>query len=229
MYSWHHNHSVWKSYKMSHMIFLVLTFFNNFCRIKSDLSGNTVWTQASGYQKPAKLTTFGIFNELLCSHNVNVTRFARNVERDFLCDFQKLCIILTWIHTDREEIYTKQMLWSQKKLHSLKPHSSTLALNMGLLYNPKLLLSSLFLFFKDIFWKEPFHYINWYLKLHFRCRQILDTLKKTRLKSVLAEDREIVTISWFQFSKSIQKNTKLYISISNTFTISRVTTLLQIY
>ena len=38
--------------------------------MKSDLSGNTVWPQASVYQ------------------NVNVARFARIVELDFLCDFQ---------------------------------------------------------------------------------------------------------------------------------------------
>ena len=31
---------------------------------------------------------FGIFDELLYSQNVNLARFARNVECDFLCDFQ---------------------------------------------------------------------------------------------------------------------------------------------
>jgi len=35
-----------------------------------------------------KLTIFGIFNELLST--VNVARFARNLECDFLCDFQTL-------------------------------------------------------------------------------------------------------------------------------------------
>ena len=48
------------------------------------LSGNTIWPQASGFQKLAKLTSFGIFSELLCSQNVNVARFARNAEWDFL-------------------------------------------------------------------------------------------------------------------------------------------------
>ena len=33
---------------------------------------------------------FGIFNELLSTQNVNVARFARNVEWDFFCDFQTL-------------------------------------------------------------------------------------------------------------------------------------------
>ena len=31
---------------------------------------------------------FGIFYELLSTENVNVARFARNVEWDFFCDFQ---------------------------------------------------------------------------------------------------------------------------------------------
>ena len=39
----------------------ILAFFTNFCPIKTDLSGNTVWPQALGFQKLAKLTTFGIF------------------------------------------------------------------------------------------------------------------------------------------------------------------------
>ena len=70
----------------------ILAFFTIFCTIKSDLSGNTVWPQASGFQKLAKLTIFGIFNELLSTQNENVARFARNVEWDFLNDFQTLCM-----------------------------------------------------------------------------------------------------------------------------------------
>ena len=38
------------------------------------ISDNTI------FQKIAKLTIFGIFNELLSTQNVNVARFARNVE-----------------------------------------------------------------------------------------------------------------------------------------------------
>ena len=41
------------------------------------------------------MTIFGIFNEFLSTQNVNVARFARNVECDFLDDFQTLC---TGIH-----------------------------------------------------------------------------------------------------------------------------------
>ena len=43
-------------------IFLILAFSANFCPIKTDLSGNTVWLQASVFPKLAKLTIFGIFN-----------------------------------------------------------------------------------------------------------------------------------------------------------------------
>ena len=39
---------------------------------------------------------FGIFDELLSTQNVNVARFARNVECDFLGDLQTLCC--RWAH-----------------------------------------------------------------------------------------------------------------------------------
>ena len=43
------------------MIFWILAFFTNFCPIKTDLSGNTVWPQASGFQKLAKMDHFWHF------------------------------------------------------------------------------------------------------------------------------------------------------------------------
>ena len=51
-------HIVWKSHKKSHLNFGIST---NFCRIKIDLSGNTVWPQASDLQKLAKMDNFGHF------------------------------------------------------------------------------------------------------------------------------------------------------------------------
>ena len=48
-----------------------MAFFNNFCPIKSDLSGNTVWQQASVFQNLAKIDHFGTFNELLSTQNVS--------------------------------------------------------------------------------------------------------------------------------------------------------------
>ena len=72
----------------------ILAFSNMFCPIKTDLSGKTVWPQASGFQKVDKLTIFGIFNQLLSTQNVNVARFVRNVESDFFGDF-KHCVSIT--------------------------------------------------------------------------------------------------------------------------------------
>ena len=42
------------------------------------------------FQKLAKLTIFGIIDELLSTNILNIARFARNVECDFLDDFQTL-------------------------------------------------------------------------------------------------------------------------------------------
>ena len=50
-----HLHIVWKLLKMSHLNFWILAFYTNFCPIKIDPSGNTVWPQASGFQKLAKM------------------------------------------------------------------------------------------------------------------------------------------------------------------------------
>ena len=42
-------------------ICLILAFSTNFCPNKTDMSGNTVWPQASGYQKLAKMDHFWHF------------------------------------------------------------------------------------------------------------------------------------------------------------------------
>ena len=85
-------------------IFGSLVFFVNFCAIKSDLTGNYVCI-------------------------VNVARFARNVECDFFCDFQTLCIIiprnfetalklsLAWLHGGKK-VEKILMLLSGKFVHS---------------------------------------------------------------------------------------------------------------
>ena len=87
-------HSVWKSPKMSHFSISILAFSTNFCPFKIDLSGNTVWPQALDFQKFAKMHHFWpFFNEVLSIQNVGIARFARNVEWDFFCDFQTLCVL----------------------------------------------------------------------------------------------------------------------------------------
>ena len=73
---------------MSHLNYSILTF-------STYLSGNTVWPQASGFQKIAKIDHFLHFDELLPTQIVNVARFARNVDCDFFFDFQTLCM-LSW-------------------------------------------------------------------------------------------------------------------------------------
>ena len=65
---------------MSHLNFSILAFSTNFWSIKTALSGHSVWLQALGFQK----LSFDIFDQPLSTQNVNVARFARNVERDFL-------------------------------------------------------------------------------------------------------------------------------------------------
>ena len=51
---------------MSHLNYSILAFSTNFGPTKIDLSGNSVWLQALGFQKLAKLS---IFNELLSTQN----------------------------------------------------------------------------------------------------------------------------------------------------------------
>ena len=45
------------------------------------------------FKNSPKWTIFVIFNQLLSVQNVNIARFARNVERDFFFDFQTLCLV----------------------------------------------------------------------------------------------------------------------------------------
>ena len=82
---------------MSHLNFGI---FCQFCPILTCL-GNTVLPQASGFQKFAKMDQFWHF--LWSTQNVNVARFARNVECDFFCDFQTLC---NWVHTSKSRSFT---------------------------------------------------------------------------------------------------------------------------
>ena len=48
------------------------------------------------FKKSPIWTIFGFFDELLSTQNVNVARFTRNVECDFLGDFQTLCDSRLW-------------------------------------------------------------------------------------------------------------------------------------
>ena len=76
--------------------FFKFGIFHQLDQLENNLSGNTVWPQATILQKVAKLTIIGIFDELLSPQNVNVARFARYIEWDVFCDFQTLWAL--WIH-----------------------------------------------------------------------------------------------------------------------------------
>ena len=70
---------------MSYLNFGILAFSNNFCPIKTDLPGNTVWPQASGFPKLAKMDHFWHFQLTFVTQNVNV---ARNVNETFSVIFK---------------------------------------------------------------------------------------------------------------------------------------------
>ena len=95
-------HIVCKSLKTSHLYFSILAIFSNYCSIKIDLSGNTVWPRASVFQKLAKLTIFGIFNELLSTKMCKCSSLCL-IEWYFSCDYQTPCIreqnVETQLHT----------------------------------------------------------------------------------------------------------------------------------
>ena len=58
-------HSGWQAALGAHIVwkwrFWILAFSTNFCPIKTDLSGNSVWPKASGFQKFAKMDHFLAF------------------------------------------------------------------------------------------------------------------------------------------------------------------------
>ena len=55
------SHIVWKWTYMSYLTFLILTFSNKFCPIKTDMYGNTVWSQDQFF-KNSPDCIFGIFS-----------------------------------------------------------------------------------------------------------------------------------------------------------------------
>ena len=71
-------------------IFQFLQFSPIFVYLKLTCLVTLFDRKLKGFKNSPKLTIFGIFNELLAILNVNVARFARNVECDFFCDFHAL-------------------------------------------------------------------------------------------------------------------------------------------
>ena len=114
----HHSRSLMtfrQQFDFSSSIFIFITVFEN--HQKSRIFKNS-----------PKLTIFGLFNELLSTQNGNVARFARNVECDFLCGFQPLCLSMNvkviyatrWSQNPAEEKKLALTNWTQHfMLHSL--------------------------------------------------------------------------------------------------------------
>ena len=82
---------IWKLLNLSHLNFWILAFFTNFCPMKTDLSGNTIWPQVSAFQKLA-LDHFWHFYLTFVHSKCKRSSVARNVEWDFFCDFQTPCL-----------------------------------------------------------------------------------------------------------------------------------------
>ena len=63
---------------------------------KARKKGHSGWksSKMSHFKKSPKLTIFWRFYEFLSNQNVNIARFARNVEWDFFCNFQTLWKVL---------------------------------------------------------------------------------------------------------------------------------------
>ena len=82
-------HSVWISPKMSHLNFEFWHFPSIFDLLKLTCLVTLFDRKLHVFKKLAKMDHFfAFFNEHLSTQNVNVARFARNVEWDFFCDFQ---------------------------------------------------------------------------------------------------------------------------------------------
>ena len=72
-------HIVWKSPKMSQLIFWILAFSTNFVLLRLTCLVALFDRKLQFFKKSPQLTNIGTFDKLLSTQNVNVARFARNV------------------------------------------------------------------------------------------------------------------------------------------------------
>ena len=79
---------------MSQLNLWILAFSTNFCPIKTDLSGNTVWPQASCFQKLAKMNNFWPF-KLTFVHSKRNRSSLRSqlLNETFLWFSNTLCLV----------------------------------------------------------------------------------------------------------------------------------------
>ena len=81
-----------KLLKMSHLNFWIWHFPPIFVFLKLTCLVTLLDRKLQVFKNSPNWTIFGIFNQLLSTQNVNVARYARNVECDFFCNFQTPCI-----------------------------------------------------------------------------------------------------------------------------------------
>ena len=113
--------------------------------------------QASGFQKIAKIDHFWHFYELLAIQNVNEARFARNVKRDFFCDFQTP---IRWTNFYTGRISTKDGI----QVFDILKHKNLKNVRVKI-RNLKFWISRTFLYFSaELFWRQKFKYMTNYSK-----------------------------------------------------------------
>ena len=80
---------------MSHLIFSIVDFPSIFVFLILTCRVTLFDCKLLVYQKLAKLTFLGIFDAIWSTQNVNVARFARNVEWDFFVIFNQCVAYLS--------------------------------------------------------------------------------------------------------------------------------------
>ena len=69
---------------MSHLNFAIEAFSTNYCPLKIDCLVTLFDIKLQVFKNSPKLNIFGVSDVLLSTQNVNLARFACNVERPFL-------------------------------------------------------------------------------------------------------------------------------------------------
>ena len=73
---------------MSYFSFWIMAFSTNFCPFTTDLFGNTVWPQVSGFQKLVKLNeTFSV----IFKHKIDLIQIVFDFRWSYSCPLRKSC------------------------------------------------------------------------------------------------------------------------------------------
>ena len=99
--------------KMSYLTYLIFAFSTTFCPMKIDCLATLFDRKLLVSKNSPKWIIFGIFHQLLATKNVNVARFARNVEWDFFCEFQTLCFLSSFKAWEKDTFFVKKESWKR--------------------------------------------------------------------------------------------------------------------